>query len=150
MKEQFAWEASHSVEAEASASFAWSYLTDISNWNDPPARFELDGPFREGANGATLMPGEEPRRWRIARVTPGESYVLEMNLDGARLAFTWRCEAISEHRSRLTQTITLSGEAAASHAKGVEEGFGPNLAPGMDRIAAAIGRAASSGRSPAE
>lgn len=92
MKEQVAWEASHSVAAEASASFAWSYLTDISNWNDPPATFQLDGPFREGARGATLMPDEEPRAWRIGRVTPGESYVLEMELEGATLSFTWPCE----------------------------------------------------------
>jgi hypothetical protein len=150
MKEQVAWEASHSVAAEASASFAWSYLTDISNWNDPPATFQLDGPFREGARGATLMPDEEPRAWRIGRVTPGESYVLEMELEGATLSFTWRCEPVSELTCRLTQTITLSGERAASYAKGIEEGFGPNLAPGMDRIAAAIGRKASSKRSGVE
>lgn len=150
MKKQVAWETSHSVDAEASAGFAWSYLTDISNWDDPPATFQLDGPFREGAEGATLMPDEEPRRWRIARVTAGESYVLEMDLEGAKLSFHWRCEPVSEHTCRLTQTVTLAGERAASYATGVEEGFGANLAPGMDRIAAAIGRAASSDRRAGE
>lgn len=146
MKKQVAWESAHSVEAQASASFSWRFLTDVSNWSDPPATFEMDGPFREGAMGRTLMPDTEPREWRIERVTPGESYVLEMALEGATLSFTWRCEPVSERSSRLTQTVTLSGEAAASYAKEVEEGFGPNLAPGMERIAAAIGRAASSER----
>ena len=35
----------HSVEAEVSPSFAWSWRTDIRNWDDPPAQFQLDGPF---------------------------------------------------------------------------------------------------------
>lgn len=144
MKEDVAWKASHSVKAKAPARFAWSYMTDVSNWSDPPATFELDGPFREGAMGRTLMPDQEPRAWRIAHVTPGLSYVLEMALEGASLSFTWECEPISQNVSRLTQTIILSGEKAASYAKGVEEGFGPNLAPGMARIATAIGQAASS------
>jgi hypothetical protein len=31
----------HSVEAEASLSFAWNWRTDIKTWDDPPARFQL-------------------------------------------------------------------------------------------------------------
>jgi hypothetical protein len=36
----------HSVEAEVSPSFAWNWRTDIENWDDPPAQFQLDGPIR--------------------------------------------------------------------------------------------------------
>ena len=43
----------HSVEAEVTTSFAWSWRTDIKNWDDPPAQFQLDGPFASGS-------GEEP------------------------------------------------------------------------------------------
>ena len=150
MEDQVAWETSHSVEAEAPVSFAWSYLTDVSNWDDPPATFQLNGPFEEGARGVTLVPGQEPRPWLISHVEPGESYVLEMDLEGAKLSFTWRFEGVSENTCRLTQTITLAGEAAANHASGIEQGFGPTLAPGMDRIAATVGRAASSDRSAVE
>ena len=39
----------HSVEAEVSSSFAWSWRTDINNWDDPPAQFQLDGPFASGS-----------------------------------------------------------------------------------------------------
>lgn len=40
-----AWEITHSVETNASPDFAWHYWTNVANWDDPPAKFELDGPF---------------------------------------------------------------------------------------------------------
>ena len=55
--DEIAWELEHSVEADVSPSFAWSFRTDIRNWNDPPATFSLDGPFAAGARGTTLLPG---------------------------------------------------------------------------------------------
>ena len=53
----------HSVAAEVSPSFAWSWRTDIKNWDDPPAQFQLDGPFASGSRGTTLLPGQEPLRY---------------------------------------------------------------------------------------
>jgi hypothetical protein len=44
-----AWETEHAVETGASPDFAWRYWTDVANWDDPPARFEFDGPFAPGA-----------------------------------------------------------------------------------------------------
>jgi hypothetical protein len=44
----------HSINAEVSPEFAWNYRTDIANWNDPPARFTLVGPFIAGSRGTTL------------------------------------------------------------------------------------------------
>ena len=41
----------HSIEAEVSPAFAWSWRTDIKNWDDPPAQFQLDGPFAKGSWG---------------------------------------------------------------------------------------------------
>ena len=49
----------YSVEADVSPAFAWQFLSEVSNWNDPPAQFALDGPFEEGSHRATLLPGEE-------------------------------------------------------------------------------------------
>ena len=60
-----AWEIAHSVDANASPAFAWTYMTNIANWDDPPAEFELDGPFAVGSRGTTRMPGQEPRHWRV-------------------------------------------------------------------------------------
>jgi hypothetical protein len=35
----------------ASPAFAWKYWTTASNWTDPPAEFELQGPFETGSRG---------------------------------------------------------------------------------------------------
>jgi hypothetical protein len=45
----------HSFEAEVTTSFAWSWRTDIKNWDDPPAQFQFDGPFASGSWGRTLF-----------------------------------------------------------------------------------------------
>jgi hypothetical protein len=79
----------YSIEAEVSPEFAWKYRTDIATWNDPPARFALDGPFIEATRGITLLPGQEPVGWSIGEVRPGKSFVLEMQLDRALLTFEW-------------------------------------------------------------
>jgi hypothetical protein len=80
----------YSVEADVSPTFAWQHRrTDISNWNDPPARFSLEGPFEAGSRGTTLLPGDQIMHWSIREVRPGESFFIEMPLDGATLACQW-------------------------------------------------------------
>src|SRR5262245_14056481 len=125
----------HSVEAEVSPEFAWKHRTDITNWNDPPARFVLDGPFVAGSRGTTLLPGQEPLHWNIREAQPPRSFVLEMELDRAILTFEWRFDALSEERTRITQKIVLAGENASAYVEQIKEGFGPGLEDGMRRIA---------------
>ena len=124
-----------SVEADVSPAFAWQFRTDPANWNDPPATFTLEGPFETGARGTTVLPGQPPLHWQIMRVAPGKSFAIEMQLDRAMLTFDWRFDELAPRRTRVTQSITLSGENAATYAAQVEAGFGPNLADGMNRIA---------------
>jgi hypothetical protein len=131
----------YSVEADVSPAFAWRFLTDVANWNDPPAEFALDGPSEEGSCGTTLMPGQEPLHWRVAEVRPGKSFVLEMQLDRAKLTFEWRFDDLAENRTKLTQQIVLAGDNAKAYAGQVEAGFGPNLPDGMRRIAAEMAAA---------
>jgi len=130
-----AWHLEYSVEVEVSASLAWTFWTDIRNWDDPPAHFEIDGPFAVGARGKTLIPDREPLRWRIREVRSGERAGIEMELDGASLSFEWRFEPLSARRTRLTQRIALSGDNAAAYAGQIQAGFGANLPEGMKRIA---------------
>jgi Polyketide cyclase / dehydrase and lipid transport len=131
----------HSIDAEVSPEFAWKYRTDIANWNDPPARFTLDGPFIAGSRGTTLLPGQQPLHWSIREVRPVRSFVLEMRLDRAMLTFEWCFDALSERKTRVTQRIVLSGDNAAAYAEQVEAGFRPGLADGMKRIATAMAAA---------
>ena len=138
---EVAWQREHSVETDASPSFAWSYLTDVRNWNDPPAEFALDGPFAAGSQGTTLMPDQEPVRWRISEVQAGQSYTIETDLKGAMLSFIWCFYAVSDRRTKLRQPIVLSGNNAAAHAQEVAASFGANLQGGMKKIAATIAMA---------
>src|SRR5215471_6035979 len=100
----------HSVEAPVSPAFAWAWRTDVRNWDDPPAQFQLDGPFATGSWGATLLPDQEPLRWQIRDVQPGRSFTLEMLLDGAKLSFQWRFDAVSERQTKIWQQIVLTGD----------------------------------------
>jgi hypothetical protein len=138
---EIAWQLEYSVEAEVSPAFAWQFRTDVSNWNDPPAQFALDGPFEAGTRGTTQLPGQETLHWSIREVRHGESFVTEMPLDRATLAFEWYFDLVSEGRTKLTQRIVLSGENAGTYAAQVEAGFGQNLADGMKRIAAEMAAA---------
>ena len=136
-----AWEISHSVETGASAAFAWGYMTNVANWDDPPAEFKLAGPFATGSRGTTLVPGQEPRHWKIREVRAGESYTVEFPLDGATMSFEWKFEGVADGGTRLTQRVMLAGKNAAAYLEQVRPAFTASLAPGMEKIAAAIGRA---------
>jgi hypothetical protein len=131
----------HSIEAEVNPAFAWSWRTDINNWDDPPAEFELDGPFAQGTWGTTRLPGQAPIRWQLREVRPGTSFIIEMRLDGAVLSFEWLFDAVSNRRTRITQRIVLSGDNAAAYIDQVRSGFGSTLPDGMKRIADALVRA---------
>jgi hypothetical protein len=139
------WETTYSLDSKSSLQFAWAYMTNVANWDDPPAKFELAGPFTAGSCGTTWMPGQEPRHWRIAEVNQLKSYVLETELQGAAMSFEWRFDGIAGG-TRLTQRIVLKGENAAPYVEEVEVAFGLNLAVGMNKIVSAIERAEASGR----
>ena len=138
------WECQRSVEADVPPSFAWSYMTNISNWSDPPAEFSLDGPFAVGSRGTTWMPGQPPTRWVIREIDPGRAYTTEVAaFGGILLLFCWRFEELSGGRTRMTQRIELCGDNAAQYVDQIRAGFEPNLEPGMRRIAESMVRAAS-------
>ena len=128
----------HAIDVEVSLEFIWNHRTDITNWNDPPAQFTLDGPFVNGAHGSTVTPGQEPMHWTIRNVVPQKSFGIEMQLDGAVFTSEWRFEYSSKRRTRMTQRLVLSGANAAAYAEQIEAAFKNNLAEGMKRIAREI------------
>ena len=134
------WRFESSVDSDASPEFAWKYWTDIRNWSDPPARFSLEGPFAPGARGATCIPGQEPLAWVIAEMDPGKSAAITMQLDRAEMRFHWRFEGLSERRTRLTQSIALTGENAGAYQEAASV-FAANLPGGMKKMAAAMAEA---------
>jgi hypothetical protein len=143
-----AWETVHSVDSQASLPFAWAYMTNVANWEDPPATFELDGPFAVGSRGTTRMPGQELLHWQLAQVNQLESYVLEMELDRAVITFEWRFGRLPGG-TRFSQRIVIKGANAATYVSQVAAAFGSNLAAGMSRLVSAIEQAEARGGSVA-
>jgi hypothetical protein len=135
------WLLEHSEVTTASLAFVWEYWTDVANWVDPPARFELHGPFEAGSRGVTLLPDRDPFGWFIEEVQPGSSYTIGSELDGAVLLCHWRFDPVPGSGTRLTQRIGVAGREAARHAADVRSGFEPTLAAGMKRIALQISEA---------
>ena len=136
-----AWEITHSVDANVTPTFAWTYMTNVANWDDPPATFELDGPFAAGSRGTTHTPGQEPRHWYVREVNSIRSYILEMTFDRATISVEWQFEARTDGKARLTQHIILSGENGSAYVEQVRPVFTSTLAPGIAKIAAAMERA---------
>ena len=124
------------VDADVPVAVAWAHRTSVANWSDPPATFSLDGPFVTGASGTTHLPGADPIRWTITDVQPGQSFALEIPVEGAALSFVWEFHGLGQDRTRLVQRIRLAGPNAAAYVEQVRAGFGATLADGMRRIAA--------------
>lgn len=134
-----AWEFQYSIECNATRQFAWRFWTDIANWNDPPAKFDLDGPFQTGARLTTTLPGET--LYSVIRdLQPEREATIEMQLADAILSFHWKFEKLTEDRTQITQRLVLSGANAKSfvaQATAMEA----SVPDGMKKVAAAIERA---------
>lgn len=138
-----AWDFQHSVECKASREFAWKYWTNISNWDDPPAKFELDGPFDAGSRLRTILPGQTLHSV-IRDVKAEREATIEMQLPDAIVSFRWSFEELGKDRVQITQRITLAGRNAKSfvaQASVLER----TVPEGMKKLAAAIERTSGCG-----
>ncbi|HEY7354312.1 MAG TPA: hypothetical protein VH596_16205 [Terriglobales bacterium] len=131
-----AWQFQYSVDCNVPREFAWSYWTNIANWNDPPASFHLDGPFAAGSRLTTNLPGQTFHSI-IRDLKPGHEASIEMQLPDAILSFHWKFEELSADRTRITQRLVLSGangDAFVARARVLEQ----SVPAGMKKLGAAI------------
>ena len=136
-----AWEITHAVETSADPLFAWKYWTTVSNWDDPPAAFELQGPFQAGSHGITRIPGQPPIEWFLREVRPPSTATIAIPLVQAVLSFEWRFDGLPDGRTRISQRITLEGENAEAYRSQVAATFTANLPNGLAKIARAMAEA---------
>jgi hypothetical protein len=130
------WTSQESVVVDVPVSLAWTFMTNVSNWSDPPAEFSLEGPFAAGAHGTTQMPGQPPTSWIIGEVVHHRAYMIEVSVAAdAAVRFQWRFDPVSEQRTTLTQRVQLWGDGAATLVDTIRAAFEPNLASGMQRVA---------------
>ena len=133
------WTFEHSVECTANRNFAWAYWTNIANWNDPPAKFELDGPFAVGSRLTTTLP-EQTMHSVISSIDPGCAATIEMQLPDAILSFHWRFEELHEDQTLISKRLVLSGPKAKSFVAQVST-MEVSVPEGMMKVVAAIERA---------
>ena len=134
------WEFEYSAECNAPRPFAWRFWTDIANWNDPPAKFDLDGPFEIGARLTTTLPGQT--WYSIVRdLKPEREATIEMQLPDAILSFHWRFEELHEDQTLISQRLVLSGPKAKSFVAQVSA-MEVSVPEGMMKVVAAIERSA--------
>ncbi len=142
-----AWEAQHSVIADADRATVWAYHSDVDNWvrfeGDAVESITLDGLFQTGTSGTTKMPDQEPTHWQLVEVDPPRRTVIEMALGDAVFRTVWTFDTVPGGRTRLTQHMMLEGLGADTLAAFMEEFFGKTMGVGMERIAADIGQYAA-------
>jgi len=132
------WQFHHSIECRVPRQFAWDYWTNIANWNDPPATFDLDGPFDAGSQLTTRLPGQTFHSV-IRHLVAGHEAIIEMSLEEATISFHWKFESASEDRTRILQLVALSGrnaEAFVAQASVLEA----STPGGMKKLVATIER----------
>ena len=100
------WSFQYSIECNARRRFAWEYWTNIANWSDGPAKFELPGPFAVGSRLTTTLP-DKTMHSVIRYVDRGQAATIEMQLPDATVSFHWLFEDLPEMRTRITQRLTL-------------------------------------------
>lgn len=110
---EVAWEFVHSVDCNAPRSFCWDYWTDIKNWDDPPAKFHMNEPFRDGAVITTELPGQVITSV-IRDIHSGCSAKLEIDLPNAVFGFHWAFFDRKGDGTRITQRLVLSGAGAGA------------------------------------
>jgi hypothetical protein len=124
---------SHSIDVDVDQMFAWAFWTNITNWDDPPATFTLNGPFAAGSTGKTLIPGSPSIDWTVLHAHDGRA-TLEIPLEGTALRFAWTFDPLGGSRTRLTQRVTLSGTKAEAYLADTRAAFS-RIAGGMARLA---------------
>ena len=133
------WNFAHTVECGAPREFAWRYWTNPENWDDPPARFEFDGPFTAGTRLTTILPGQRFESV-LREVLPGSAALIEMDVGGATVRFRWNFSELAPERTKIRQEITLSGQGSATLV-GPAKAMELTVPDGMKRIAGRIERA---------
>jgi hypothetical protein len=130
------WKFEHSFDCNSPRALCWSYWTDISNWDDPPAKFHLEGPFEDGSRITTELPGQILVSV-IRDVTVGRAATIEIDLPNALFSFHWCFDDLEGKRTRIGQRLVLSGEDASMFLDQAKV-MGKNAREGLKKLVAAM------------
>jgi hypothetical protein len=102
----------YTAEADVDAAAIWSLYEDVTTWPQWDAEAEWvtrEGPFATGATGSMKFKGQEPLRYRLAKVDPGREFVDETPLGDLVVRVSHLLEPLGPDRVRVTYTAEIDG-----------------------------------------
>ncbi|MGI8573554.1 MAG: SRPBCC family protein [Solirubrobacteraceae bacterium] len=102
----------HAVEADVTAEAIWSLYADVTTWPSWDAQAEhvtRDGPFAAGTTGTMKFVGQEPLRYRLARVDPQREFVDETPVGALVVRVSHLLEPVPSGRLRITYSAEIDG-----------------------------------------
>lgn len=103
---------SHVIETTVSADAIWDLYADVTSWPQWDAQAELitrDGPFATGTTGTMKFTGQEPLRYRLAKVDPLREFVDETEVGDLIVRVSHLLEPIGDGRLRITYAARIDG-----------------------------------------
>jgi hypothetical protein len=104
----------HTVETDVPAEAIWSLYEDVStwpSWDDGAERITRDGPFETGTTGTMKLVGQEPLRYRLAKVEPLREFVDETPVGDLVVRVSHLLEPQDDGRLRVTYSAQIAGPA---------------------------------------
>jgi len=102
----------HIIETTVPASAIWALYDDVTTWPQWDAQAELitrDGPFATGTTGTMKFTGQEPLRYRLAKVDPLCEFVDETEVGDLTVRVSHLLEPIGDGRLRITYAAQIDG-----------------------------------------
>jgi hypothetical protein len=103
---------SHVAETTVPASAIWDLYEDVTSWPRWDAQAELitrDGPFATGTNGTMKFTGQEPLRYRLAKVHPLREFIDVTDVGELTVQVSHLLEPIGDGRLRITYAARIDG-----------------------------------------
>jgi Polyketide cyclase / dehydrase and lipid transport len=111
----------HAIEAEVSIAAIWSLYEEVASWPEWDAQAEWvtrDGPFEPGTTGSMKFKGQEPLRYRLAKVDPKREFVDETPVGGLVVRVSHLLEPLPFGRVRVTYAAEIEGPEEQAKAIG--------------------------------
>jgi hypothetical protein len=111
----------HIVEADVAAQAVWALYEDVTTWPSWDAQAEKitrDGPFQAGTTGTMKFVGQDPLRYRLAKVEPLREFVDETPAGPLLVRVSHLLEPVAAGRLRITYSAEIEGPEEAAQQVG--------------------------------
>ena len=111
----------HIVEADVAAQAVWALYEDVTTWPSWDAQAEKitrDGPFQAGTTGTMKFVGQDPLRYRLAKVEPLREFLDDTPAGQLLVRVSHLLEPIATGRLLITYSAEIEGPEEAARQVG--------------------------------